>query len=93
MLLRHTDPIFCNLKQYKSPNHKAHIVNFIMEYSSARGRVPKTIILVDPKDCAVALENPTLNTTECYQASSLAEDIAQAEKGIGITGLGVRSCQ
>jgi hypothetical protein len=50
--------------------------------------VPQTIILVDSKDWAVALENPTLNTTECCQVCSIAEDMARAEKGIGTTGLG-----
>ena len=49
------------MKRCKNPNHKTHIANFIKKYPTARGRVPKTITLVDPKDWAVALENPTLN--------------------------------
>jgi hypothetical protein len=78
----------------KNPNHQLHITNFIKEYPSAKGRVPQRIILVDPSDWGVALENPTLNTTECCQVCSIAEDIAQAEKGIGVTGLGqICSCQ
>jgi hypothetical protein len=78
----------------KNPNHKLHVTNFIKEYPSAKGRVPQRIILVDPSDWGVALENPTLNTTECCQVCSIAEDIAQAEKGIGVTGLGQScSCQ
>jgi hypothetical protein len=78
----------------KNPDHKMHVTDFIKKYPSARGRVPQTIILVDPKDWAVALENPELNTTECCQVCSIAEDIARAEKGIGTTGLGqVCSCQ
>ncbi|MGH9976901.1 MAG: hypothetical protein ACRD8Z_13860 [Nitrososphaeraceae archaeon] len=78
----------------KNPNHTLRVANFVKKYPSAKGRVPKTIILVDPKDWAVALENPTLNTTECCQVCSIAESIARAEKGIGVTGLGQScSCQ
>jgi hypothetical protein len=75
----------------KNPNHKLHKVNFIKEYPSAKGRVPKTIIMVDPKDWSIVLENPELNTTECCQICSIAENIAQAKQGIGITDLG-QSC-
>ncbi len=78
----------------KNPNHKVHVANFVKKYPTAKGRVPQTIILVDPNNWAVALENPTLNTTECCQVCSIAEDIAQAKKGIGTTGLGQScSCQ
>jgi hypothetical protein len=56
--------------------------------------VPKTIMLVDPNDWAVALEHPTLNITECCQVCCIAEGVALAEKGIGTTGLGqICSCQ
>jgi hypothetical protein len=80
--------------QCKNPNHKVHIANFVKKYPSAKGRVPKTIVLVDPKDWSVELEHPALNTTECCQVCSVAESIAQAERGIGVTGLGqVCSCQ
>jgi hypothetical protein len=68
----------------KNPNHKVHVANFIKEYPTAKGRVPHRIILVDPSDWGVALENPSLNTTECCQVCSIAEDIARAEKGIGV---------
>jgi hypothetical protein len=74
--------------QCKNPNHKLHVTNFIKKSPTAKGRVPRTIILVDPKDWAVALENPVLNTTECCQVSSIAKDIARAKKVIGVTGLG-----
>lgn len=78
----------------KNPNHKVHVANFVRKYPSAKGIVPHTIIMVDPKDWAVALENPTLNTTECCQVCSIAEGIALAEKGIGTTGLGqICTCQ
>jgi hypothetical protein len=50
--------------------------------------------MVDPKDWGIALEYPELNTTECRQICSIAEDIALAEKGIGVTDLGqVCACQ
>jgi hypothetical protein len=75
------------LKQCKNPNHKKYVANFIKEYPSAKGRVPKSIIMVDPKDWGITLENPELNTVECCQVCSIAEDIALAEKGIGTTGL------
>ena len=78
----------------ENPNHKQDVKNFVKRYPTAKERVPQTIILVDPKDWAVALETPTLNTTEGCQVCSIAEDIARAEKGIGTTGLGqVCSCQ
>jgi hypothetical protein len=76
--------------QCKNPNHKLHVTNFIKKSPTAKGRVPRTIILVDPKDWAVALENPT----ECCQVCSIAESIARAGKGIGTTNLGQScSCQ
>lgn len=78
----------------KNPNHKAHVANFIKKYPSARGRVlPKTIILVEQNDWAVALDDRIKNTTECCRVCSIAEDIARAKKGIGVTGLGVCFCQ
>jgi hypothetical protein len=50
--------------------------------------------MVDPKNWGIALEHPELNTVECCQVCSIAEDIAQAERGIGVTGLGqVCACQ
>jgi hypothetical protein len=82
-----------SLSRCKNPNHKIHVADFIKKYPTAKGRVPQTIILVDPNDWSIALENPTLNTTECCQICSIAEDIARAEKGIGTTGLGVCTCQ
>ena len=72
--------------QCKNPDHEIHVAGFIKKYPSAKGKVPQTIILVDPKDWAVALENPTFNTTECCQQNaSIAGSIAQAKKGIGVT--------
>jgi hypothetical protein len=38
-----------DLKRCKNPNHKKHVANFIREYPTAKGRVPKRIIMVDPK--------------------------------------------
>jgi len=50
--------------------------------------------MVDPSDWTVALEHPSKNTTEYCRVCSIAEGIAQAEKGIRTTGLGqVCSCQ
>ena len=79
----------------KNPNHKVHISNFIKKYPKVKGRVPQAIILVDPSDgWSVDLEHPSKNTTECCQVCSIAEDIALAKKGIGVTGLGqMRWCQ
>ena len=78
----------------KNPDHEIHVADFIKKYPSAKGRVPQTIILVDPNDWSVALENPTLNTTGCRQVCIIAEGIAHAKKGIGTTGLGqMCSCQ
>jgi hypothetical protein len=72
----------------ENPNHKRHVMNFVEEYPTTKGRVPHRIILVDPKDWSVDLKHPKKNTTECCQVCSIAEDIARAEKGIGTTGLG-----
>ncbi|MGC2387107.1 MAG: hypothetical protein WA460_08515 [Nitrososphaeraceae archaeon] len=78
----------------KNPNHTLHVVNFIEKYPTAKGRVPQTIIMVDPSDWSAALENPTLNTKKCCQVCSITEDTARAKKGIGTTGLGqVCPCQ
>lgn len=78
-----------SISKCKNPDHKLHVANFIKKYPMAKGRVPpKTIILVDPEDWAVAVENPKLNTTECCQVCSIAEGIARARKGIGTTDLG-----
>lgn len=80
--------------QCKNPYHKVHIANFVKKYPSAKGRVPKTTKMVNPKDWVVDLEHPGKNTTGCCQVCSIAEGIEQAEKGIGVTGLGqVCSCQ
>jgi hypothetical protein len=77
-----------------NPNHKNHVANFIKEYPSTKGRVPQRILMVDPRDWGIALEDPELNTTECCQVCSIAEDIALAEKGIGTIGQGdVCPCQ
>jgi hypothetical protein len=80
-----------DLNQCKNPHHEESVANFIKEYPSAKGRVPQRILMVEPKDWGIALEHPELNTVECCQVCSIAEDIAQAEKGIGVTGLG-HSC-
>jgi hypothetical protein len=77
----------------KNPNHTLHVANFVKKCPTAKGRVPQTIILVDPNDWDVALEDSSKNTTECCQVCSIAEDRALAKKGIGTTGLGVCSCQ
>jgi hypothetical protein len=41
----------------ENPNHKQHVKNFVKKYPTAKGRVPSTIILVDPNDWSVALED------------------------------------
>jgi hypothetical protein len=82
------------ISKRKNPNHKAHDTNFIKKYPSAKERVSQTIIMVDPKDWGIALENPELNTTECCQVCSIAEDIEISEEGIGTTSRGqICSCQ
>jgi hypothetical protein len=52
--------------------HKEHVANFIMTCLTAKGRVPQRIILADPNDLGVTLENPALNTTECCQVCSIS---------------------
>jgi hypothetical protein len=82
------------ISKRKNLNHKAHDTNFIKKYPSAKERVPQTIIMIDPKDWGIALENLELNTTECCQVCSIAGDIEISEKGIGTTSLGqICSCQ
>jgi hypothetical protein len=82
-----------NKSKCKNPNHKLHVADFIKKYPTAKERVPQAIILVDPKDWAIALEDSSKNTTERCQVCSIAEDISLAKRGIGTTGLGVCSCQ
>jgi hypothetical protein len=81
-------------KNIRDKNKNKNELSLTGKRPSAKGRVPKTIMMVDPNDWAVALEDPSKNTTECCQVCSIAEGIAQAENGIGTTGLGqVCSCQ
>jgi len=51
---------------------------FCEEIPHSKGRMSKTLILVDPKDWAVSLEDPKMNTTECCQVCSISEDIIRA---------------
>jgi hypothetical protein len=51
----------------KNPNHNVHVANFIKKYPTVKGRVPQTIVMVDPSDWSVTLEHPSKNTTECCQ--------------------------
>jgi len=46
----------------ENPRYKKHIKKFVKKYPAAKRRVPKTIILVDPNDWAISLEDPKLNT-------------------------------
>ena len=62
----------------KNPNHKRHVADFVKNYSSAKDRVPNTIIIVDPNYWSIDLEHPSKNTSECCQLCSIAEDIAWA---------------
>jgi hypothetical protein len=41
-----------DLKRCKNPNHKEHVANFIKK--SAKGRVSRTIIMVESNDWAIA---------------------------------------
>ena len=46
---------------------------FYKEIPQAKGRVPDTIIIVDPKDWVISLEDPKMNTTECCQVCSISK--------------------
>jgi hypothetical protein len=62
----------------ENPRHKEHVTNLIKKYPTAKGNVPKTLILVNPEDWAISLEDPKANTTECCQVCSISEDIIRA---------------
>jgi hypothetical protein len=68
----------------QNPKHKEHVKNFVKKYPTAKGNVPKTLIIVDPKEWAISLEDPKVNTTECCQVWSITEDIicASSQKKI-----------
>jgi len=59
----------------ENPRQKEHVKNFVKKYPTVKGRLPKTLILVDPKDWAISLEDPKANTTKCCQVCSISEDI------------------
>lgn len=58
--------------------HNEHLKNFVKKYPTVKGRVPKATILVDPRDWAVSLEDPEVNTKECCRVCSISEDIIKA---------------
>jgi len=62
----------------ENPRHTEHVANFVKKYPTAKGNVPQTLILVDPKDWAITLDDPKMNTTECCQVCSISEDIIRA---------------
>jgi hypothetical protein len=49
----------------ENPRHKEYIEDFVRKFPTTKERVPDTTILVDPKDWAISLEDPEVNTTEC----------------------------
>jgi hypothetical protein len=57
----------------ENPRRTEHVANFIKKYPTAKGRVPDTIIIVDPKDWVISLEDPNMNTTECCQVCSISK--------------------
>jgi hypothetical protein len=62
----------------RNPRHKEHVKDLVRKFPTAKGRVPRTTILADPKDWAVSLDDPEVNTTECCQVCSISEDIIRA---------------
>ena len=58
----------------RNPRHKEHIEDFVRKFPTAKGRVPKKLIQVDPKDWAISLQDPEANITECCQVCSISED-------------------
>ena len=62
----------------QNPRHKEHVKDFVRKFPTAKGRVPNATILVDPKDWAISLEDPEVNTTECCRVWSISEDIIRA---------------
>jgi hypothetical protein len=59
----------------RNPRHKEYIEDFVRKFPTAKGRVPKTTILVNPKDWAISLEDPEVNTTECCLVCCISGDI------------------
>jgi hypothetical protein len=45
----------------ENPRRKEHIANFVKKFPTAKGRVPDTILIVDPRSYYVS-ENPKDNT-------------------------------
>jgi hypothetical protein len=57
----------------ENPRHTEHVANFIKKYPRQREGLPDTIIIVDPKDWVISLEDPKMNTTECCQVCSISK--------------------
>ena len=61
----------------ENPRHKEHVKNFVKEFPTAKGRVPDTIITVDPKYWYIS-DISKDNTVPCCQVCSISEDIIRA---------------
>ena len=59
----------------QSSRHKEHVKNFVKKYPTAKGKVPDTMITVNPEDWVIDLEDPKKNTVQCCQMCSIQEDI------------------
>ena len=62
----------------ENPRHKEHVKNFVKGFPTAKGRVPDTIIMVDPNNWYIS-DIPKFNTVPCSrQICSISEDIIRA---------------
>jgi formylmethanofuran dehydrogenase subunit B len=54
----------------ENPRHKEHVKNFVKGFPTAKGRVPDTIIMVDPNNWYIS-DIPKFNTVPCCQTDLL----------------------
>ena len=74
----------------ENPRDKEHVTNFVKKYPTAQGRVPKTLILVDPKDWApttlhnnaLVLKTTTISSSYCKSRNPF---IRMVEIGLFLT--------
>ena len=61
----------------ENPRHKEHVKNFVKGFPTAKGRVPDTIIMVDPNNWYIS-DIPNFNTVPCCQICPISEDLIRA---------------
>ena len=62
----------------ENPRHKEHVKNFVKGFPTAKGRVPDTIIKVDPNNWYFQIFQNLILFHAARQICSISEDIIRA---------------